>query len=322
MNKTQFDILSLLFIALGTLLFSVSYSIIFPSEDNDIDAGIYRPPELHIGCSHIVWEGENITLMANVNDFLGTVRYSWWIDNKNESDSPESNFIFSEGVHVIRAEASNGSFMLDKEITITAISSIQGITVEPQPSEYHGTLKFKTYFNDVPANVPGIQILFDDNIIGVSEQCKPVSVTGTTFGTHIWSAQYHDQNISSSIIEVPVVEKLKISNINIAPKYKTGDTISAELVVINVGTVDVDGFKIKTLIINNNYAWMGDKAKREYHLDYSGTLRPGDIAKLPIETTIPEKVSGIRPTGTYSINLEMTYSGKESSSIALETKVV
>lgn len=322
MNKIQFDILSLLFIALGALLFSISYCIIFPSGNLDIDAGTYRPPQLHIGCNHIVWEEENTMLRGHVNNFVGKIRYSWWIDSKNESNGPESNFVFSEGVHTIRAEASNESFMLEKEITITAISSTQGITVEPQPSEYYGTWKFQTYLNDVPANVPGTLIMFDDNIIGISEQCKLVSLTGATSGTHIWSAQYHGQNVSSDIIEVPAVEKLKISNVKIAPKYETGDTISTELVVINVGTVDIDGFKIKTLIINNNYAWMGDKAKREYSFDYSNTLRPGETAKLPIETTIPEKVNGIRPTGTYTINLEMTYSSEESSSITLKTKVV
>lgn len=118
------------------------------------------------------------------------------------------------------------------------------------------------------------------------------------------------------------MEKLKISNLRIAPNYKTGDTISTELVVINVGTVDIDGFKIETLIINNKYAWMGDKAKREYSFDYSDTLRPGETAKLPIVATIPEKVNGIRPTGTYTINFEMTYSSDASSSITLETKVV
>ena len=90
-------------------------------------------------------------LRAHLNNFVGTIRYSWWIDSKNESNGPESNVVFTEGVHIIRAEASNGSFMLEKEITITAISSTQGITVEPQPSEYHGTWKFQTYFNDIPA---------------------------------------------------------------------------------------------------------------------------------------------------------------------------
>jgi len=48
---------------------------------------------------------------------------------------------------------------------------------------------------------------------------------------------------------------------------------------------------------NNDFAFMGDKAKREFSDQYNADIKPGETYEIPIQMTIPEKVSGVRPAG-------------------------
>ncbi|MCL7413024.1 MAG: hypothetical protein M8353_05340, partial [ANME-2 cluster archaeon] len=137
-----------------------------------------------------------------------------------------------------------------------------------------------------------------------------------------WSAQYHGKIVGNGTINVPATSELIISRIDIKPSYRTGDTISSMVRVTNVGTLDVDGFLIHTMVINNKYAYMGDVATREYNTEYTEIIVPGESVHIPINTRIPEKIKGIRPTGQYTIDLEMTYAGGKTQTTTLNTKVV
>jgi hypothetical protein len=86
---------------------------------------------------------------------------------------------------------------------------------------------------------------------------------------------------------------------------------------MNTGSVTITGFETKTIAVNNDYAWMGDKAKREYSNQYNANIKPGASYDIPIQMTIPEKVSGIRPSGKYTITVNLLLQRK-----TVDTKIV
>jgi hypothetical protein len=322
MNKKVYTIMILLILTIISFLLIFNY---FNNQENHSTTGSPpKEPQLNIGCSRVVWIDENETLTAHVSNMNGTTSYSWWIDGINNNDTTvhELTKSFPQGAHSIRVTASNDTITLEKEITITGISSAKDISVKPVPSSTLGTWKFQASCCGTSANVQGIQITLNEKPAGTSQKCTPVTINGMRAGNYTWSAQYHDQIIGNGTIEVPETKVLHISKVDVASQYRTGDTISAKLVVGNSGTMDIKGFHVYTHIINNDLAWMGDIAIREYTFDYKNTISPGESAQVPITATIPEKVKGVKPTGHYTITIEVHYDDQKTCSLTKETEVI
>ncbi|MDF1556750.1 MAG: hypothetical protein P1P80_01005 [ANME-2 cluster archaeon] len=321
MKETLHDIIYVTAIVLAAIVVLLSPYYLFPFEDpNDIAAS--NTLVLDIGCSRVVWVDETTSLSAAVSNMAGAVTYQWWIDGKHWGEGNTLTTTFSKGLHTIHAEANNGEQTLQKNITIRSVGSVEGISVDPIPSESYGMWRFQAYLDGDPTNIPGIQVSFNNQLADSSRPCSPANIIGVRAGSYTWVAKYHDQIVGSGTIEVPSIQKLKIFRIDIEPTYRTGDTISSILVVTNVGTQDIAGFHVRTYVLNNKYAYMGDAAAREFTFDYSKNIKPGELAQIPINAHIPEKVKGIRPTGRYTIDLEISYGSGKTTSITLYTEVV
>lgn len=320
MNKRLYDIIYVTAIVLVAIVILISPFLLFPIENSNIKES--STPVLDIGCSRIVWTGETIDLRAAMTNTAGVITYQWWIDGTLQGEEGQMTTTFPEGLHTIHVEANSGTLTLENNITITAVSSATGISVEPVPSKSYGIWRFQAYLDNEPVNVAGIQVSLEDHLVETSKECSPAIIIGIREGSYTWSAQYHGQIVSNGTINVPAASELMISRINIKPTYRTGDTISSMLKVTNVGTLDVDGFQIRTTVINNKYAYMGDVASREYNTGYTKNIVPGESVHIPISTQIPEKIKGIRPTGQYTINLEITYAGYKTTKTTFYTKVV
>jgi len=85
-------------------------------------------------------------------------------------------------------------------------------------------------------------------------------------GDYTWKAMYQGKNIGSGKFNIKEVNEVKITRMDIAKSYTAGSTVNAKIVVVNTGSTIVTGFEIRTLAVNNNYAFMGDKAKKEYNI--------------------------------------------------------
>lgn len=307
-------------IVMIAIVIVISFFVFFPKEKPDTKES--STPVLNIGCSRVVWAGEPIDLHAAMTSIAGNASYQWWINGVFQSDGGQMTTTFPEGLHNIHVEAHYETLTLENDIIITAISSTSGISIKPVPSESYGAWRFQSYLNSETVNMPGIQVSLNGQLAGTSKSCSPVSTIGFRAGSYTWSAQYHGKTVGNGTFNVPATSELIISRIDIQPSYRAGDTISSVLVVTNVGTLDVDGFLVRTTVINNKYAYMGDVATREYSTDYTKIIIPGESVHIPINTRIPEKIKGIRPTGQYTINLAMTYAGGKTKTTTLFTKVV
>jgi len=140
-------------------------------------------------------------------------------------------------------------------------------------------------------------------------------------GDYTWKAMYQGKNIGSGKFNIKEVNEVKITRMDIAKSYTAGSTVNAKIVVVNTGSTIVTGFEIRTLAVNNNYAFMGDKAKKEYIDQYQTDLEPGVSYDIPIGFNIPEKVSGIRPSGKYTITVSLVLNGKVVDKKVVNTEV-
>jgi hypothetical protein len=320
MNEKLYNIIYVTAIVLIVIVIVILPFLLFPIENSNINES--STPVLEIGCNRLVWAGETTRLNAVMTNMAGGITYRWWIDGTLQGEEGQMNTTFPEGSHIIHVKANSGTLTLENNITITAVSSTTGISVKPIPSKSYGIWRFQAYLDNEPFNVAGIQVSLEGQSVETSKECSPVSIIGIRAGNYTWSAQYHGQTVGSGIINVPAATELMISRINIKPTYRTGDTISSMLKVTNVGTLDVDGFQMRTTVINNKFAYMGDVASREYNTGYTKNIVPGESVHIPINTRIPEKIKGIRPTGQYTINLEITYAGSKTITTTLYTKIV
>ncbi len=147
--------------------------------------------------------------------------------------------------------------------------------------------------------------------------CGKLSTKGLFAGKHEWKAEYRGKTIASGNFALKEVSEIKIERISINKSYRAGDTVEGKIILKNTGTTIIKDFEIKTVIINRNYEWMGDKAKKEYSSQYNSEVKPGEAYEIPIRVTIPEKVSGIRPSGSYTITANLLLNGK-----TVDTKIV
>lgn len=96
---------------------------------------------------------------------------------------------------------------------------------------------------------------------------------------------------------------LKITGLKAEQRYKAGDTVKGTINLENRGTMIIKGFDIRIVAVNENYAWMGAIAKREFYDRHDQELIPGQRCEISIGVKIPESISGIRPSGKYTITI-------------------
>lgn len=67
---------------------------------------------------------------------------------------------------------------------------------------------------------------------------------------------------------------------------------------------------------------MGDISKKEFASDFDYELKQGNSLEIPVRVTIPEKVSGVRPAGDYSITIQLFINNNVQETQTVKTVVV
>jgi len=200
--------------------------------------------------------------------------------------------------------------------SIIVIDSVDGVNVR----EYAASKNqwgFQTIFKGKNMGVKGVMVYVDSLPPSEVNACGAISTKALYSGEHTWKAKYRDVAIASGTLNVKETSELKISSIEIAPSYSAGSVVKAKIILMNTGSVDITGFETRTLAVNNDFAFMGDKAKREFSDQYNADIKPGETYEIPIQMTIPEKVSGVRPSGKYTITVNILLKNK-----TVDTKIV
>ena len=122
------------------------------------------------------------------------------------------------------------------------------------------------------------------------------------------------QRVKKVGVEVLVLDDGSTNDIGSSLKGIQGIQVIRHQRNLGYGQTIIDAFNFA---INNDYAWMGDRAKREYWDQYKVNIEPGETYEIPIQMTIPEKVSGIRPSGKYTITVYILLKG-----VKVDTKIV
>jgi len=98
--------------------------------------------------------------------------------------------------------------------------------------------------------------------------------------------------------------------------------VDGKIFLQNTGTVPVSEYSIKTLVVNHKFEWMGDVARKEFTSNFDYMLNPGDSVEIPVRVAIPEKISGVRPSGDYSITIQLIINNNVEETQTVKTVVV
>ncbi len=264
-------------------------------------------PSVSIGCDRVLWIGEELELTASVQNINNPV-FNWTVDGKYAESGQKIRQKFDKGEHrVILTVTFNNKTLVANQTTLV-IDSTEGVSVQDS-SASKNQWGFQTLYKSRRAGIKGVTVSVDS--LGPSEvnACGFVSSKALMAGDHTWKAMYQGKTIASGKFNIKEVNEVKITKLDIAKSYTAGSSVNAKIVVVNSGSTMISGFEIRTLAVNNDYAWMGDKAKKEYVDQYNTDLKPGVTYDIPIGFTIPEKVSGIRPSGKYTITFSLVLNG-------------
>ncbi len=272
-------------------------------------------PSVSIGCDRVLWKGTELELIASTQN-INKPSLNWTVDGKNVGSSQKLNTKFELGEHHVVLNAAFDSKTLTAKQTTLVIDSADGVSLRDSAASKN-QWGFQTIYMGKNYGVMGVTLSVDSSPQTEVNACGYLSTKSLMAGQHSWKAIYQGKTIASGTFNIKEVSEIKITRIEVAPSYNAGDTVNGKIVLMNSGSSIVKGFDIKTLVINNNYAWMGDVAKREYSDTYSSDLKPGEVYEVPITVTIPEKVGGIRPSGRYSITVTLLLNGQ-----IIDTKVV
>jgi len=121
---------------------------------------------------------------------------------------------------------------------------------------------------------------------------------------------------------VPVCPKIKITRIDVEGSYHVGDTVNGKIFLQNIGTLPVKSYSLKTIVVNHKFEWMGDISKKEFLTNFDDEMKPGDSVEVPVHVKIPEKVTGIKPVGDYSITIQLLVNNKVEEVQTVKTVVV
>jgi hypothetical protein len=278
-----------------------------------------KPPSVSIGCDRVVWDGTELEIAASTQS-INDPQFIWTVDDKDAGSGPKLTKKFDRGEHRITLIATFDNKTLTANQTTFVIDSAAGVSVRDS-SASKNQWGFQTQYNSKNSGVKGVMVSVDSSASSEVNACGHLSSKALMAGDHTWNAMFQGKNIGSGKFNIKEVNEVKITRLDIAKSYTAGNTVSAKIVVVNTGSTIVTGFEIRTLAVNNNYAFMGDKAKKEYIDQYKTDLKPGVSYDIPIGFTIPEKVSGIRPSGKYTITVSLVLNGHVVDKKIVNTEV-
>ncbi len=276
-------------------------------------------PSVSIGCDRVLWKDATIELTASTRN-IDMPRFNWSVNGKDVGRGQRLKQEFDTGEHRVVLNVSFDSETLTVNQTTIVIDSVQGISLRDFEVS-NNQWGFQTTYKGKDTGVKDVMISVDSSPPSEVNDCGFFSTKSLLAGDHFWNATYHGENIVSGFFEIKEVNEVKISRIDVAPSYNAGDTVISRIFIKNTGSTTITGFDIKALVINNNFEWMGDKAKREYFGHFPSDLKPGDVYEVPIAVMIPEEVSGIRPAGRYSISVSLLFNGQTTDTKMMSTEV-
>ena len=272
-------------------------------------------PSVSIGCDRVIWKDTEEVLEATIKN-IDKPSFEWKLSGINIGTGQKLSKKFDIGENSISLNVTFNNQTISANKSIFVIDSVEGIDLR----EYAASKNqwgFQTMFKGENMGVKGVMVYVDSLPPSEVNACGAVSTKALYSGEHTWKAQYHDVTIASGTFNIKETSELKITKIEIAPSYSAGSDVKAKIILMNTGSVAIKGFGTKTLAVNNDFAWMGDKAKREFSDQYNANIKPGETYEIPIQMTIPEKVNGIRPSGKYTITVNILLNDK-----TVDTKIV
>ena len=276
-------------------------------------------PSVSIGCNQVVWNGTDIEISATTQN-INKPLFNWTVNGKDAGSGQKLRQKFDKGDHLVTLTVTFDNKTLTANQTTLVIDSTDGVSVRDS-SASNNQWGFQTMYKGKKFGVKGVTVSVDPSGPSEVNTCGYLSSKALMAGDYTWKALYQGKTIDSGKFNIKEVNEVKITRLDIAKSYTAGSTVNAKIVVVNTGSTKVTGFEIRTLAVNNNYAFMGDKAKKEYIDQYNTDLKPGVSYDIPIGFTIPEKVSGIRPSGKYTITVSVVLDGKVVDKKVVNTEV-
>jgi len=277
-------------------------------------------PSVNIGCDRIVWKDTEVRLSASTN--LRSPRFQWIMDNKTLGTERELAYTFSQGKNTVLLKAESGNDSVQDNMDILVVSSTEGISAEVVGGSMINERVFMTKWNDAEYSIDGVSVILDGKDMGFIPQCRKLTVSGLYPGTHTWKAVYRGGDIGGGSFNLEAVTSVRMTRIDIARSYRAGDTVEGRILLQNKGTVPVKQFSIKTLVVNHKFEWMGDVARKEFTNNFDYELVPGNSVEIPVRVAIPEKISGVKPVGDYSITIQLIINNKVEETQTVKTVVV
>lgn len=276
-------------------------------------------PSVSIGCDRVLWKDSELELSASTQN-IDKPMFEWVIDGRAAGRSRTLKQTFEMGEHRVVLNVSSGNSTLTARQSVITIDSPDGVSLRDSQATKN-QWGFQTLYRGKVTGVKGVTVAVDSLPPSEVNPCGSLSTKALFAGEHKWKAEYRGQTIASGTFNLKEANDIKITRIEVAPSYKAGDTVNGKIILVDSGSTTVTGFSIKTVAVNNNYAWMGDKAKREFLDQYSTSLKPGETYEIPVRVTIPEKVSGVRPSGRYTITVSLILNGQPVDAKSVNTEV-
>lgn len=276
-------------------------------------------PSVSIGCDRVIWKDTEEVLEASVKN-IDKPLFEWKLNGTyiGTGQKLSKKFEFGENSILLNVTFNNQTISATKSIIV--IDSVEGVNIS-ESAKSKNQWGFQTTFKGKNTGVKGVMLYVDSLPPSEVNACGAVSTKALYSGEHTWKAQYRDDVIASGTFNIKETSELKISSIQIAPSYTAGSVVKAKIILMNTGSMAITGFGTKTLALNNDFAFMGDKAKREFSDQYNADIKPGETYEIPIQMTIPEKVSGVRPAGKYTITVNILLGDKTVDTRIVNTQV-
>jgi hypothetical protein len=276
-------------------------------------------PSVSIGCDRVLWKNTELELAASTRN-INKPLFEWTVDGRLAGRSQKLSHKLDMGEHLAVLNVSFDNMTLTANQSIIVVDSVDGISVRDSAASKN-QWGFQTMYRGKMTGVKGVMVSIDSLPQAEVNPCGSLSTKPLFAGEHTWRAQLHGFTIGSGTFNLKEVSEIKIDRVDVAPSYTAGGTVNGKIVLKNTGSTTVTSFDIKTVAVNNNYAWMGDKAKREFSDKYTSDIKPGETYEIPVRVTIPEKVSGIRPSGRYTITVTLIMKGQAIDTKAVNTEV-
>lgn len=285
------------------VILTIAFMFLFTISSGDLPPEKPVPiPSVSIGCDRILWDDTKLEIKPSISN-IKNATFQWFIDDKFITKNQTLTQKLKLGNYKLSLNTSFDNKSIEKNISVLVVNSIDGISIYDNQSS-NNEWRFQTLYNGKEVNVQGLIIYVDSLPKKLVNWCGYVTIP-LSAGNHTWNAEYNGKIIALGNFSIKEIEEIKIDKIGIKSRYKLGDTISGSITLKNTGTTIVREFDIKTIIINTKYSWMGNTAKREFYDKYNGSLNPGEKYDIPINVKIPEQISGMSPTGQYSITVQL-----------------